>query len=146
MDANVNIQSSGMNTGNLKEFGIGYVNFVLRQIDDWKDTRKKSYGMEDAIQVPVNCDGDRAMMVEYDSNYPFQYRNAGASWMIQPIFEMYQCFGNITVNTDFGDKELLGDILLPLLRMQTNFWKQLCTPEYFTDTDGNACYLKGKKS
>ena len=30
--------------------------------------------------------------------------------------------------------------------MQTNFWKQLCTPEYFTDTDGNACYLKGKKS
>ena len=66
--------------------------------------------------------------------------------MIQPIFEMYQCFGNITVNTDFGDKELLGDILLPLLRMQTNFWKQLCTPEYFTDTDGNACYLKGKKS
>ena len=102
--------------------------------------------MEDAIQVPVNCDGDRAMMVEYDSNYPFQYWNAGASWMIQPIFEMYQCFGNITVNTDFGDKELLGDILLPLLRMQTNFWKQLCTPEYFTDTDGNACYLKGKKS
>ena len=86
MDANVNIQSSGMNTGNLKEFGIGYVNFVLRQIDDWKDNAKKSYGMEDAIQVPVNCDGDRAMMVEYDSNYPFQYWNAGASWMIQPIF------------------------------------------------------------
>lgn len=146
MDANVNIQSSGMNTGNLKEFGIGYVNFVLRQIEDWKDNAKKSYGMENAIQVPVNCDGDRAMMVEYDSNYPFQYWNAGASWMIQPIFEMYQCYGNITVNTDFGDKELLGEILLPLLRMQTNFWKQLCTPEYYTDTEGNACYLKGKKS
>ena len=26
--------------------------------------------MEDAIQVPVNCDGDRAMMVEYDKIYP----------------------------------------------------------------------------
>ena len=128
MDANVNIQSSGMNTGNLKEFGIGYVNFVLRQIDDWKDNAKKSYGMEDAIQVPVNCDGDRAMMVEYDSNYPFQYWNAGASWMIQPIFEMYQCFGNITVNTDFGDKELLGDNYCLCLECRPTFGNSCALP------------------
>ena len=104
-----------MITGNLKEFGIGYVNFVLRQIEDWKDNAKKSYGMEDAIQVPVNCDGDRAMMVEYDSNYPFQYWNAGASWMIQPIFEMYQC---LECRPTFGNSCALPSILLIRMAMR----------------------------
>ena len=145
MDANVNLQSSSMNTGNLIEFGIGYINFILRQIDDWKENAHMVYQMEDALLVPVNFDGDRAMMVEYDWIFPFQYWNAGASWMLQPIYEFYQCFGNREVETCYGTKDLLGDILLPLLTMQANFWKQLFTPEYYTKVNGDACYKKGKK-
>lgn len=57
MDANVNLQSSAMNTGNLYEFGVGYINFILRQIEDWRNNACKVYGMEDAILVPVNFDG-----------------------------------------------------------------------------------------
>ncbi|MCC8074008.1 MAG: glycoside hydrolase family 95 protein [Clostridiales bacterium] len=146
MDANVNLQSSGMNTGNIVDFGIGYINFVLRQIDDWKENAHLVYGMENAIQVPVNTDGDRAMMVEYDVWYPFEYWNAGASWMIQPIYEFYQCFGNMDIPTDSGRKNLLYEILLPLLTMQANFWLQICTAEYFIDKNGNAKYEKGKRS
>lgn len=146
MDANVNLQSSAMNTGNLLEFGIGYINFVLRQIEDWKENARMVYRMEDALLVPVNFDGNRAMMVEYDWLFPFQYWNAGASWMLQPIYEWYQCFGNREVDTCYGKKDLLSDILLPLLTLQTNFWRQLVTPEYYMDVNGNACYEKGKKS
>ena len=40
--------------------------------------------------------------------------------------------------------DLEKDILLPLLTKQANFWEQICTPEYFTDINGNACYEKGK--
>lgn len=144
MDANVNLQSSGMNTGNLKEFGIGYINFILRQIDDWKDNAEKVYRMQDAILVPVNFDGNRAMMVEYDWLFPFQYWNAGASWMLQPVYEFYECFGDIEILTCYGKKKLIDDVLLPLLTMQANFWKQIVTPEYYTDASGNACYQKGK--
>jgi hypothetical protein len=97
MDANVNIQSSGMNTGNIREAGIGYINFVLKQVEDWKENAKQVYGMDHAIQVPVNTDGNRAMMVEYDIHYPFQYWNAGASWMVLPIYEFWKCFGNCRV-------------------------------------------------
>lgn len=145
MDANVNLQSSGMNSANIVEFGKGYVKFILRQIDDWKINAEKCYGMKDAIMCPVNADGDGALNAEYYQGYPFQYWNAGASWMLQPIFEMYQCHGNITIKGDDGkDMKLLEDVLLPLLTMQSNFWDQLVTPEYFTDKDGNACYEKGK--
>lgn len=145
MDANVNLQSSGMNSSNLVEFGEGYVKFILRQIDDWKINAEKCYGMKDAIMCPVNADGDGALNAEYYQGYPFQYWNAGASWMLQPIYEMYQCHGNITIKNDDGeDMNLLEDVLLPLLTLQSNFWDQLVTPEYFTDKDGNACYEKGK--
>ena len=144
MDANVNLQASGMNTGSVREAGIGYIKFVLRQIPDWEENAAKTYGMTDAIQVPVNTDGDRAMMVEYNRWYPFQYWNAGASWMLQPIFEFWQCYGNTRIEYEGETLDLERDILLPLLTKQANFWAQLVTPEYFTDADGNARYEAGK--
>ena len=144
MDANVNLQSSGMNTGNMREAGLGYIKFVLRQIPDWEENAAKTYGMTDAIQVPVNTDGDRAMMVEYNRWYPFEYWNAGASWMLLPIFEYWQCYGNTQIDYNGETLDLEKGVLLPLLTKQANFWEQLCTPEYFTDKGGNARYEKGK--
>ncbi len=150
MDANVNIQAAGMNTGNLKEAGIGYINFVVKQIPDWKRNAEKVYGMKNAIQVPVNTDGDRALMVEYDISYPFQYWNAGASWILLPIYEFWQCFGNCSVpiydenRNIVQERDLETEILMPLLAMQANFWEQLCTPEYFMDKTGTPFYEAGK--
>ena len=153
MDANVNIQVSGMNTGNVYDAAIGYIYFILRQIEDWEDNAAMAYGMRNAILPPVNTDGDVAVLVEYDNIFPFQYWNAGASWLILPIYEFWQCFGNqkIPVNhairhiyaQDYLDLE--KDVLLPLLEKQANYWEQLCTPEYFTGINGRACYEKGKK-
>lgn len=153
MDANVNIQVSGMNTGHISEMAVGYIHFILKQIDDWEDNARMTYGMKDAIQVPVNTDGDVAVMVEYDHLFPFEYWNAGASWMLLPIFEYWQCCGNVKVPLTedlagrYGSRELSleREILLPLLRKQANFWEQLCTPEYYMDREGNARYQKGKK-
>jgi alpha-L-fucosidase 2 len=153
MDANVNLQVSGMNTGNVYDAAIGYIYFILRQVKDWEENAAMVYGMKNAVLVPVNTDGDRAVMVEYDQYYPFQYWNAGASWMALPIYEFWQCFGNqkIPVNDKISHLyqqeylDLEKDILYPLLKKQANFWEQLCTPEYYTDIKGKACYEKGKK-
>ena len=112
MDANVNLQSSGMNTGNMYDAGESYIKFVLKQIPDWEENAAMTYGMTDAIQVPVNTDGDRAMMVEYSRWYPFQYWNAGASWMLLPIYEFWQCYGNRTIEYNGEQLDLEKDILL----------------------------------
>ena len=153
MDANVNIQVSGMNSGNMYEAATGYIWFIMRQIDDWENNAAKVYGMKDAVLIPVNTDGHRAMMVEYDMNYPFQYWNAGASWMLLPIVEFLDCYGDVKITAKDEDIikmygkdtfDVRKDILAPLLRKTYNFWRQLCSAEYYTDCKGNACYKKGK--
>jgi len=152
MDANVNLQVAGMNTGTVYTAALGFIYFVLRQIKDWEDNAAKVYGMKDALLVPVNTDGDVAVMVEYDQYYPFQYWNAGASWMLLPIFEFWQCYGNrkIPVTDEIrhlypaDELDLEADILYPLLAKQANFWEQICTPEYFTDAHGKAKYQARK--
>ncbi|MEK4853111.1 glycoside hydrolase N-terminal domain-containing protein [Paenibacillus sp. FSL H7-0756] len=173
LDANVNLQVAAMNTGHLTLAQLGYITFFLRNTPDFEYNARMAYGMHDALQVSVNSDIDRGMHVEYDNDYPFQYWNAGASWCLLPIFEYWQCYGNqqIPINeymrihelkpilsvedgglTDEEFAELLGrgyldleqDILLTLLTKQANFWEQLCTPEYYTDVNGTACYEQGK--
>ena len=173
MDANVNLQVSAMNTGNLSYSPLGYINFILRQVGDWLTNAQTVYGMHDAIQAPHFTDGDNALMIQSDGSYPFQYWNSGASWMLLPIYEYWQCYGNQTIPLTssldlFKIKQVLGtkdggltdsevqalidrgyldlekDILLPLLTKQSNFWEQLCTPEYYVDSEGYPHYEAGK--
>ena len=175
MDANVNLQAAPMNTGNIADAPIGYINFILRQLDDWQENAYLSYRMHDAIQPSVNTDGDVAIGIESDWLYPFQYWNAGGSWLLLPIFEYWQCQGNQQI--EISDKvdlykirgalgvedgglteeevdalmergwlDLEEDILLPLLTKQANFWEQLMTPEYYMDAQGQPHYEKGKTS
>lgn len=76
-DANVNIQVSGMNTGHMEKAAWGYMYFILRQIGDWTEKCKSCLWHVGCPAAPVNTDGNRAIMVEYDIDYPFQYWNAG---------------------------------------------------------------------
>lgn len=168
MDANVNLQTSSMNTGNMSSTPIGYTYFILRQLPDWEENARATHGFTDAIQAPVNTDGDKAVITETCYPYPFRYWNAGTSWMIQPLFEALQTYGNIQIplSDEFdlnklksvlsiddndiakynrqGYMVLEEDILLPLLIKSANYWDQLLSPEYYTDKNGAIHYEQGK--
>lgn len=173
MDANVNLQTSSMNTGNMEASYIGYASFILRQVPDWEENAKATHGFTDAIQAPVNSDGDKAVITETCYPYPFRYWNAGTSWMLQPLYETLLCYGDVQIPiTDEFDLESLKsvlslteedlsaddiaklkakgcldlrtDILLPLLTKAANYWNQMMSPEYYTDANGNVHYEKGK--
>lgn len=175
MDANVNLQTSSMNTGNISSAPIGYVNFILRQVNDWEDNAYATHGYTNALQAPVNSDGDRAIFTESCYPYPFRYWNAGASWMLQPLYETVLCYGDLkvpicdefdldklktilsTTQTPLSNSKinalkergyltLKENILYPLLIKSANYWEQLLTPEYYTDADGYIRYQKGKTS
>ncbi len=175
MDANVNLQTSSMNTGNMSLSPIGYAYFILRQLPDWEENAYATHGFTDAIQAPVNTDGDKAVITETCYPYPFRYWNAGTSWMLQPLYETLQCSGNIDIplSDEFdlnslrsvlsvseedlteeqieeirsrGSLRLREDILLPLLTKSANYWAQLMTPEYYTDSSGGIHYEQGKTS
>lgn len=173
MDANVNLQISSMNTSNISSAPIGYVYFLLRQMPDWEENATATHGFTDAIQAPVNTDGDCAVITETCYPYPFRYWNAGASWLLQPLYETIQCYGNIqiplsdefnlndlksvlsTTADDLTDEDIKAieergyldlekEILLPLLIKSANYWDQLMSAEYYTDAQGNIHYEEGK--
>lgn len=168
MDANVNLQTSSMNTGNMSSTPIGYAYFILRQLPDWEENALATHGFTDAIQAPVNTDGDKAVITETCYPYPFRYWNAGTSWMIQPLYETLLVYGNIQIplsdefdlyslksvlditDEDIAEFEEQGymmleeDILLPMLTKSANYWAQLMTPEYYTDKNGVIHYEQGK--
>ena len=173
MDANVNLQTSSMNTSNMKSTYIGYASFILRQVADWEENAKATHGFTDAIQAPVNTDGDKAVITETCYPYPFRYWNAGTSWMLHPLYETLLCYGDVQIPItdefdlnalksvlslteydltdaeikeleDKGYLDLRTDILLPLLTKSANYWDRMMSPEYYTDKDGNVIYEKGK--
>mgnify|MGYP004647283187 CR=1 FL=1 len=173
MDANVNLQTSSMNTGNIKSSPIGYTYFILRQLPDWEENAFATHGFTNAIQAPVNTDGDKAVITETCYPYPFRYWNAGTSWMIQPLYETLETYGNINIplSDEFNLNDLKSvlsvneedltteqiaeiesrgylrleeDVLYPLLTKAANYWKQLLTPEYYTAAEGSIHYEAGK--
>lgn len=173
MDANVNLQTSSMNSGNISSAPIGYAYMLLRQLPDWEENAYATHGYTDAIQAPVNTDGDCAVITETCYPYPFRYWNAGASWMIQPLYETLQYYGNIQIplsdeldlnslksvlsvtaedltDADInkikekGYLDLEKEILLPILIKSANYWEQLMSAEYYTDSNGDIHYEKGK--
>lgn len=173
MDANVNLQTASLNTSNMPFSVTGYVYFLLRQAPDWEENALATHGFTDALQAPVNTDGDKAVITETCYPYPFRYWNAGTSWMLLPLYEAYLSYGDLEIplSDEFnlealrsvlsvterdltdaqieaikqrGSLTLSKDILLPLLTKSANYWAQLLTPEYYTDKDGSIHYEAGK--
>lgn len=156
MDANVNLQTAALNSSNMSRGPQGYVYFLLRQMPDWEENARATHGFTDAIQAPVNTDGDKAVLTETCYPYPFRYWNAGASWMLRPLYETLQSYGNIQIplsdefnlqalrsvlsvtEKDLTDAQVAAierrgylrleeDILYPLLTKAANYWAQLLT-------------------
>ena len=173
MDANVNLQTSSMNSGNMSRSYIGYTYFILRQLPDWQENAFATHGYTNCFQAPVNSDGDCSVINETCYPYPFRYWNAGASWMIQPLFETLLSYGNVEIPLsseinlyelkqvlslteqpltdedikaieERGYLRLEEDILLPILIKSFNYWDQLLSEDYYTSADGDIHYEEGK--
>ena len=161
LDANTNLQVSGMNTGNMSGASDGYVNFIIRMVADWDDDAANIYGMTDAIKAPPRVDGTgEAGSFHFLEGYPHIYVNGITDWLIIPMFEYWQCYGNrqIKVGKDVDvdrDREVLDltdadverikstgymdlekDILYPMLKKTMNFWLQYVDDRYYTDGAG----------
>ena len=162
LDANTNLQISGMNTGNMEGAGDGYINFIVRMVADWETDAKNVYGMTDAIKAPPRVDGTgQAGSYHFIEGYPHIYVNGITDWLILPIFEYWQCYGDqeIPLGKDIdlernkkvldwsdsdverirstGKMKLVEDILYPMLDKMMNFWLQYVDDRYYTDGDGN---------
>ena len=92
-DANINLQVAGANIGSVEEETIGFMNVMIKTVTDWQLNAKQIYGIDDALLAPTRTDGDAATLIHFGS-WPGQMWLSGAPWLIFPMYEYYQCFGN----------------------------------------------------
>ena len=162
LDANTNLQVSGLNTGNMMEAGQGYVNFIVRMVADWEKNAERIYGMTDAILGPPRVDGTgQGQSYHYSDTYPHVFVNGITDWLLLPIFEYWQCYGDqkIVLGKDIdparnasvldwseediariradGYYDLVEDVLYPMAMKAMNFWTQFADEKYYTDGQGN---------
>lgn len=161
LDANTNLQVSGMNTGNMTGASDGYVNFIVRMVADWETDAANIYGMTDAIKAPPRVDGTgQAGSYHFIEGYPHIYVNGITDWLIIPMFEYWQCYGDreIPLGKDIdlernqhvlnwsdedverirtsGKMNLVKDILYPMLDKTMNFWLQYVDERFYMDGQG----------
>ncbi|HBE76984.1 MAG TPA: hypothetical protein DDW65_04270, partial [Firmicutes bacterium] len=138
-----------------------YINLMLRQLPGWVNHATNVYGMTDAILAPPRTDGvGGGDAYHFLSGYPHLYVNGITDWLLIPIFEYWQCYGNSQVpigqDVNINDvKTVLGltdadvarinsdgyfdlekDLLFPLLDKNMNFWLQFASERYYKDGNG----------
>ena len=96
LNANVNLQISGANTGNLLAASEGYINLIVRMVADWETNAYHVYGMTNAILAPPRVDGTGhgTSFHASPSTWPHMFVNALGDWLLSPIFETYLSHGN----------------------------------------------------
>lgn len=164
-DANLNLQVSAVNTMGMKDASQSFITYILRQVSDWEKNAKYIYGIDNAIMAGPRTDGDGNGTIYHTlAGYPFEYWNTGADWLIIPIYEYWQCYGNekIPVGDDVDIEELTSvldltdedkaritsegfdleqDILAPLITKLYNFWVGYTDDRFFISADGKEMHL-----
>ncbi len=108
-DANINLQVAGNNIGSMPAASDGFINLILRIVTDWEINAKQVYGIDDALLCPTRTDGSRSPIIHFDDSFPGHIWNAGASWMLLPVYEYLLCYGDRNIPLTDDIREMLSE-------------------------------------
>ena len=124
LDANLNLQISGSNIGNMPEVMEGYTWLNKQWKEDFKTNARKLL-KTDGMLVGGNTPNGEGLISNINFEYPYQYVTGGVSWLLYPIWEQYL----IT-----GDTGILQNDYYPLIREMGDFYEDFLKEK---DSDGN---------
>ena len=126
LDANVNLQISGGNIGNMPEAMEGYFTFIERLSDGFRTNARKLLGCRGMLGGG-NTSGLNGLISALNYYYPYHYVTGEMAWLLFPFWEHYQ----IT-----GDKEFLRNRLFPLMKEMGHFYE-----DFLVEKDSNGKYI-----
>lgn len=124
LDANLNLQVSSGNIGDMPEAMEGYFALIECLSDGFKVNATKLLGCRGMLGGG-NTAGLNGLISSLNYYYPYQYVTGEMGWLLYPFWEHYQ----IT-----GDKEFLRNRLLPLLKEMGYFYEDFLINK---DKNGN---------
>ncbi len=118
-DANINLQISSANIGNMKEAIMSYMLLLERISGDWEINARKLYGTRGYL-APTRTSGRRGLHSHFNVSFPGHFWLAGAEWLLLPCYEYYQVS---------GDRDFLVVRLLPMLEKTALFFEDFLVDE-----------------
>ncbi|MET8289541.1 discoidin domain-containing protein [Streptomyces sp. NPDC005132] len=126
LDANLNLQISSGNIGNMPEAMTGYFWLNQQWQKDFETNAKKLLGTRGML-TGGNTPNGEGLISNINFDYPYQYVTGGESWLLEPFWEYYQVTGDTT---------FLADKYYPLIRDMGDFYE-----DFLTKKDGNGNYI-----
>ena len=127
LDANLNLQISGGNIGNMPEAMEGYFWFNEQWKDGFKTNASKLLGTRGMLTGGNTPNGEGLISNISNTYYPYQYVTGGVSWLLYPLWEYY-----LTT----GDEAFLTERYYPLIREMGDFYE-----DFLQEKDENGNYI-----
>ncbi|MBW7457877.1 discoidin domain-containing protein, partial [Paenibacillus sepulcri] len=126
LDANLNLQISGGNIGNMPEAMAGYFYLNKQWQDDFRTNARKLLGTRGML-TGGNTPNGEGLISNINFDYPYQYVTGGESWLLYPFWEHYE----VT-----GDKDFLANQYYPLIRDMGDFYE-----DFLVEKDSSGKYI-----
>ncbi|MFD0138691.1 hypothetical protein ACFVIL_32760 [Streptomyces sp. NPDC127159] len=95
LDANLNLQISSGNIGNMPEAMAGYFWLNQQWQKDFETNAKKLLGTRGML-TGGNTPNAEGLISNINYDYPYQYVTGGESWLLYPFWEYYETTGDRT--------------------------------------------------
>ncbi|GAB3828555.1 glycoside hydrolase N-terminal domain-containing protein [Dactylosporangium cerinum] len=126
LDANLNLQISGGNVGNMPEAMAGYFYLNQQWQADFRTNARKLLGTRGML-TGGNTPNEEGLISNINFDYPYQYVTGGESWLLYPFWEYYQVSGDTT---------FLANKYYPLIRDMGDFYE-----DFLVKKDANGKYI-----
>jgi hypothetical protein len=126
LDANLNLQVGGGNTGDMPEAMEGYFTLIERLSEGFETNAQKLLGCR-GLLGGGNTAGLNGLISALSYYYPYQYVTGEMGWLLYPFWEHYL----IT-----GDEVFLKERLYPLMLKMGVFYE-----DFLKSTDENGKYI-----
>lgn len=127
LDANLNLQISSGNVGNMPEAMEGYFYLMDQWKEDFATNARKLLGCRGYLSGGNSPGETSGIISSLNYQYPYQYVTGGEAWLIYPFWEYYE----ITRDQDF-----LRDRIYPYLKEMGYFYQ-----DFLTEKDENGNYI-----
>ncbi|UWE10877.1 glycosyl hydrolase family 95 catalytic domain-containing protein [Actinacidiphila bryophytorum] len=126
LDANLNLQISSGNIGNMPEAMQGYFWLNQQWQKDFETNASKLLGTRGML-TGGNTPNGEGLISNINFDYPYQYVTGGESWLLEPFWEYYE----VT-----GDTNFLATKYYPLIRDMGDFYE-----DFLKKKDANGNYV-----
>jgi alpha-L-fucosidase 2 len=126
LDANLNLQISSGNIGNMPEAMAGYFYLNQQWQKDFRTNAGKLLGTRGML-TGGNTPNEEGLISNINFDYPYQYVTGGESWLLYPFWEYYEISGDTT---------FLANKYYPLIRDMGDFYE-----DFLKKKDANGNYV-----